>query len=118
MSLKPYHNFQEAQEAGRFNPTSDEILNASCAYSAAISYLSNYGGGETAVKIFENVVRDYYKNKAITEKDLIDIAKKMEERGFLVSEDIRKKWATHLAQIANARIGRGDPLQGYLMGFA
>jgi len=44
-----------------------------------------------AVKIFENVVKDFYENKHITEKDIIEIAKKMQERGFLIKEDIKNK---------------------------
>ena len=72
-----------------------------------------------AVKIFENVVKDFYENKHITEKDIIEIAKKMQERGFLIKEDIKNKWVSHISQIVNARIGSsGDPIKGYLKRFS
>ena len=116
MPLKPYHNPQEVQNivSNKFNPSDYALM--SNPYSAAIMYFKNHGG-ETAVKIFENIVRDDYRGRAITERDLIEIAKKMQKRGYLIKEDVRKQWIPHISQIANARIGGGDPLVGYLKSF-
>jgi hypothetical protein len=111
MALQPYVPNWQAVE--RFNPKS--FVDIPNAYSAAIIYLKRFYG-ETAVKIFENVVRDNFRGE-IKEEDLPKIAKIMYNRAIFVEETVRKKWVSHLSQIAYARIGEGDPMKGYIMSF-
>ena len=111
LSLKPYTPNWEA--TGKFNPKN--FVNIPNAYSAAIIYLKRYYG-ETAVKIFENVVRDNFPG-VIKEDDLPKIARIMYERATFIDENTRKTWITHLNQIAYARKGNGDVLSGYIMSF-
>ena len=102
--LKPYHNQFEVQE--KFNPRS--YVSFPSAYSAAVNYLKQTYG-EWAVNLFENVIRDNYKHKPITDEDLPQIAREMAKRGVLFGEDFVKNIVPHLTQIKNARIGGGDP---------
>ena len=115
-ALQPYITREQAREltgnppTGSFNPS--DYASQPHPLIAARAFLKNVYG-EWAVRIFDNVIAESYRGIKISDETLPDIAKKMQARNSLAKDKLTLI-VSHMTQIKNARIGKGNPMAGYL----
>jgi hypothetical protein len=115
MGMAPYLN-REQDRADLLGPAGEaarpqDYIAIPNAYTAAVTFLTDRYGRDVA-RLFEHVAAESYKGK-IKDEHLPEIADKMIKRGSLFGDKIADL-KSMLTQLKNARLGEGDPVNGFL----